>query len=163
MKVAKRFRWEAAHRLPWHRGDCRHLHGHSYTMFVELEGVPDERGMLIDFKDLKGAMQPLVEAWDHAVLVAEDDADLRQAVALLASKHVVLPFDTTAENLCVYAADYLVREARALLAQHGVTRLRVRVHETETCYAEVERAVGVSEEHRHAPGEEVSVTAYEHA
>lgn len=53
MKVAKRFRWEAAHRLPWHEGQCRHLHGHSYRMTVELRGDPSGDGMLMDFKHLK--------------------------------------------------------------------------------------------------------------
>ena len=37
MKVAKRFRWEGAHRLPWHAGLCRHLHGHSYALTVVFD------------------------------------------------------------------------------------------------------------------------------
>jgi 6-pyruvoyltetrahydropterin/6-carboxytetrahydropterin synthase len=141
MKVAKRFRWEAAHRLPWHEGGCQHLHGHSYAMTVELEGEPDARGMLIDFKALKRIVKPLVDAWDHATLVAEDDAPLRAALEQLGSRHYVLPFDTTSENLCAFAADYLGQRGYALLKQHRVRTLRVRIGETETCYAEVERPV----------------------
>lgn len=139
MKVAKRFRWEAAHRLPWHEGACRHLHGHSYRLMVELTGTPDARGMLIDFKHLKRLVTPLVDRFDHATLVAEDDAPLRAALEQLDSKHVVLPFDATAENLCTYVVDHLGRTGYAVLADHGVTHVRARLWETETCYADLER------------------------
>ena len=144
MTVAKRFRWEAAHRLPWHDGPCDNLHGHSYRMTVELEGIPDERGMLIDFQDVKRVLAPLVDAWDHAILVAETDDELRRIVAQTDWKHALLPFDTTAENLSTYVADHLCEEAADLLVAHGVTAVRVRLAETETCYAEAERRVTAS-------------------
>ncbi len=136
MKVAKRFRWEAAHRLPWHGGNCRHLHGHSYAMTVEMEGTPDARGMLVDFYEVKKVLRPLIEAWDHATLVAEDDAALLAALDALGSKRYVLPFDSTSENVAAYAAAFLTREAGVLLHEAGVERVTVRVAETETCYAE---------------------------
>ena len=141
MKVAKRFRWEAAHRLPWHTGGCQHLHGHSYRMRVELEGETGEHGMVIDFKEIKRVLAPLVDAWDHATLVADYDEPLREAVEQLGSKYAVLPFDTTSENMCRYVADYLTTEAADVLQRHGIERVRVRIHETETCYAEHEQLV----------------------
>ncbi len=141
MKIAKRFRWEAAHRLPWHEGVCRNLHGHSYRMIVELEGEPDARGMVLDFKHLKRALAPLVEAWDHAILVAETDAELLAVAKQTGWKHAVLPFDTTAENLSDYVAGYLCEHAAEMLRTHRIRRVRVRLEETETCYAEAERAV----------------------
>ena len=141
MKIAKRFRWEAAHRLPWHEGLCRNLHGHSYRMVVELEGDPDARGMVLDFQHLKQALAPLVEAWDHAILVADDDAELMQVARQTGWKHAVLPFDTTAENLSAYVAAYLCEQAAALLRSHRVRLVRVRLEETETCYAEAEQPV----------------------
>ena len=136
MKIAKRFRWEAAHRLPWHNGDCRFLHGHSYRMMVEVEGAPDERGMLLDFKHLKRVLKPLVDRMDHATLVAENDSDLRDALNALDTKQVVLPYDSTAENIASFVADHLVTEAAAVLDAHNITTVRVQVWETETCYAE---------------------------
>ncbi|MEM6648397.1 MAG: 6-carboxytetrahydropterin synthase [Bacteroidota bacterium] len=141
MRVAKRFRWEGAHRLPWHTGGCQHLHGHSYVMFVEVEGEPDERGMLIDFKAIKQIIRPLVEAWDHATLVAEDDAPLREALDLLGSKQYLLPYDSTSENLCRYVLDHMVNEGAEVLKAHRINRIRVRVQETETCYAVDERVL----------------------
>lgn len=149
MKVAKRFRWEAAHRLPWHEGQCRHLHGHSYRMVVELEGELDGNDMLLDFKHVKRILKPLVEKWDHAVLVSEDDAELREAMEGIGSKTYVLPCDSTAENLCAYVADYLLEHGREDLIEHQIDRVTVRLEETETCYAEVEKEVGVE----HQPSE----------
>jgi 6-pyruvoyltetrahydropterin/6-carboxytetrahydropterin synthase len=145
MKIAKRFRWEAAHRLPWHEGDCRFVHGHSYRMMVELTGEPDERGMLLDFKHLKRLLKPLIDAFDHATLVAENDDALLQSVQSLGSKVFVLPFDSTAENLCTYVADHLESEGARVLRGHGITALRVTVWETETCYAELHRTLSHAE------------------
>ena len=149
MKVAKRFRWEAAHRLPWHDGECKYLHGHSYRMMVEVEGTPDERGMLIDFKHLKKVLKPLVEKWDHATLVADYDSDLKEAAEALDSKYFVLPYDSTAENLATFVADYLGQEAYEVLEEKSVTALRVKVWETETCYADIQRPLSA-----YAPDEE---------
>ena len=136
MKVSKRFRWEAAHRLPWHTDGCQHLHGHSYVMWIELDGEPDKRGMVIDFKDIKDVIKPLVDAWDHAILVDETDQDLIKAIELLESKHYTLPYDTSSENLCLFVADYLKKNALELLKAHRITSMSIRVQETETCYAE---------------------------
>ena len=146
MKVSKRFRWEAAHRLPWHEGPCRFVHGHSYRMMVELEGEPtaDTPGggaMLIDFKHVKRLLMPLVDAMDHATLIRESDTDLRDAMAALDSKVYLLPYDSTAENLARHVAEHLRTEGRDVLRRHGVHTIRVQLWETETCYAEVERTV----------------------
>jgi len=49
MRIAKEFVWEMSHRLPYHEGNCKNIHGHSYKMELSLEGEPNENGMLIDF------------------------------------------------------------------------------------------------------------------
>jgi 6-pyruvoyltetrahydropterin/6-carboxytetrahydropterin synthase len=136
MKAAKWFKWEAAHRLPWHEGPCKHLHGHSYRMRVEVEGTPDERGMLIDFQHLKTIIGPLVDAWDHSTLIGQDDRVLYDACQMIGSKHYVFPYDTTSENLCRYVGEFLQDQATDMLADLGVRSVTIRLQETETCYAE---------------------------
>ncbi len=138
MKVAKSFGWEAAHRLPTHQGLCRNLHGHSYRMRVEMEGEPDEDGIVVDFQDIKKLVKPLVDKWDHSILAAESDAGLRELAGRLGDRLVVLPFETTAENLCRFFADYVVRHGATVLESRGIVSVRVRIHETETCFAEYE-------------------------
>ena len=53
MILRKEYGFEAAHFIYNHPGKCRNLHGHSYKLFVSLEGeVNPETGMIIDFDDL---------------------------------------------------------------------------------------------------------------
>lgn len=139
MKIAKRFRWEAAHRIPWHSGACANLHGHSYRMTVEVEGSPDEKGMVLDFKALKCLLSPLVKAWDHAILVSKNDEELLGICIQTNWKHYVVPFDTTAENLATCVADFLAPKLIEQTAGQLLTSLTIRLSETETCYAETVR------------------------
>lgn len=45
------------------------MHGHTYTLTVFLEGEVDAyTGWLVDFTDLKEAVDPLVKALDHRLL-----------------------------------------------------------------------------------------------
>jgi len=145
MKVAKEFRWEGAHRLPWHDGLCRNLHGHSYRMLVELSGPTDARGIVADFQEIKAWVRPLVSEWDHATLVAESDEELLSVVRGHGWRHVVLPYDTTAENLCRFAATWLLSRSGDRLLEIGVSRIRVRIMETGSSYAEFDLAVGAGE------------------
>ena len=139
MKIAKQFRWEAAHRIPWHKGDCSNLHGHSYRMTVALEGTPNAQGMLVDFQAVKDLLRPLVKSMDHAIIVAHDDHQLLNIIAQTDWKHVVLPFDSTAENLATHVIDFFCKHKSDLPTHHTLTKVTVRIAETETCYAEIER------------------------
>jgi 6-pyruvoyltetrahydropterin/6-carboxytetrahydropterin synthase len=104
-------------------------------MVVGLEGDLDDHGIVVDFKDVKRIVKPLVDAWDHATLISKADTDLMQAVELLNSRYFVLPFDSTCENLCRYVADRLRLDEKLL--ELRIRRITVRVHETETSYAEL--------------------------
>lgn len=71
MQIAKRFRFESAHRLPnvgpGHK--CARLHGHSFEVEVVLEGEVDATtGMVADFADISAAWAPLHEVLDHRYL-----------------------------------------------------------------------------------------------
>lgn len=136
IRVAKRFKWEAAHRIPGHAGLCRNFHGHSYRMFVEVEGTIRENGMVMDFHDIKQLVEPLVDQWDHAVLVGANDQELLEIINKTDWKHFVFPGDTTAELIVQYVLDFLSHQKGDLLRQQGMIRLRVKVRETETSYAE---------------------------
>ncbi len=161
MRVSKRFRWEAAHRLPWHEEGCQHLHGHSYVLWIEVDGVPDDRGMVIDFKAIKQAIKPLVDAWDHSILVAAGDQALLDAISLLQSKHYVFPYDTTSENLCRFVSDYVRQQAFDVFVAHRVSSLTVRVQETETCYAELQVDLPVAASSAVGAGARTLATAHE--
>jgi len=70
MMLRKEYRFEAAHFIHNHPGKCRNLHGHSYRLFVCLEGkVNAETGMILDFEDLSRIVREhVIERLDHHFL-----------------------------------------------------------------------------------------------
>jgi len=146
MLITRRLEFDAGHRIPDHRSQCRHLHGHRYALEITLAGEIISQagdpadGMVMDFSQVKAlAMQHLVDAWDHAFLVHRGD---RPVVDFLAS----LPEHKTVVLDCVPTAENLVRTAFAILdAVYRDTygnRLRLerlRLYETPNCWAEAVR------------------------
>jgi 6-pyruvoyltetrahydropterin/6-carboxytetrahydropterin synthase len=70
-RLTKTFRFEAAHWLPTfpegHK--CRRMHGHSFYVDVVVEGEVDPaRGYLMDFGEMKAAIEPLRVRLDHYLL-----------------------------------------------------------------------------------------------
>jgi 6-pyruvoyltetrahydropterin/6-carboxytetrahydropterin synthase len=134
MKIAKEFRWEMGHRLQCHKGKCYNLHGHSYKLVVEFTGGINETGMVLDYFDVKEIIGPLVEELDHTVIVSKNDQQLLEMLQKLNSAHVIVNFDTTAENLCFY----FLNKIKDKELPSKITHIKVRVCETENTYAEEE-------------------------
>lgn len=62
-------KFDAAHHLPNYEGKCRNMHGHTWTVTVELtEPVDSNTGMVMDFKDLKEIVNKIITDLDHKVL-----------------------------------------------------------------------------------------------
>jgi 6-pyruvoyltetrahydropterin/6-carboxytetrahydropterin synthase len=147
--ITRKLEFDAGHRIPDHRSQCRNLHGHRYVLeitlrgdLVDTEGASD-RGMVMDFADVKAlAMEHLVSKWDHAFLVYARDEVVRSFLEQMADhKTVVIDRIPTVENLAAIAFDLL---ANVYDAHYGVNlRLeRVRLYETPNCWADVERQPG---------------------
>ena len=146
LTITRKLEFDAGHRIPDHRSQCRNLHGHRYVLevtlqgdTVETEGAPD-RGMVMDFADVKAlANQHLVDLWDHAFLVFAGDTLVRGFLETLPGhKTVVIDRIPTVENLAAIAFDIL---ANVYDAHYGVNlRLhKLRLYETPNCWAEVTR------------------------
>lgn len=136
--IAKRFSFEAAHRLANHDGKCRNLHGHSYVIEVGVEGplnwrsgAPDE-GMVVDFSVVSDLFKEHVYSkCDHAYLHASDGSD---PIPENVGKVAELPIQATTAELI---AAWILGEMGGAL-RHPVARVAfVRVYETATSYAEV--------------------------
>ncbi len=132
MKIAKEFTWEMGHRLPFHSGKCKNLHGHSYKCLVELTGDPDKNGMVMDYYDLKKVVEPILDDLDHSFMVYEKDIEMIEILEKLNSRKVVVEFETTAENICIY----LLNKIKSSKLPKNIHSLKVRVLETENSYAE---------------------------
>ena len=68
-KIAKEFKWEMSHRLPYHQGPCKNLHGHTYKLEVVVKGDIRKDGMLMDFNELKEVVNSsILDLLDHSNL-----------------------------------------------------------------------------------------------
>lgn len=110
--IAREYRFESAHRLPKlpPTHKCSNLHGHNYRIVVYAAGELDERGFVMDFAELDAIVDPLIKQVDHRTL--NDIPGLENPTAEL------------------IAAWFLERIPAAS---------RVRVYETDECYAELSR------------------------
>jgi 6-pyruvoyltetrahydropterin/6-carboxytetrahydropterin synthase len=149
MLITRRLEFDAGHRIPDHKSQCRHLHGHRYAIEITLSGnIIDQagdaaNGMVMDFSQVKElAMTHLVGRWDHAFLVYEGD---RAIVDFLASipdhKTVVLDRVPTAENLARLAFDCLDAVYRDTYGNQ-LRLAQVRLYETPNCWADATRPQG---------------------
>lgn len=134
MKIAKEFTWEMGHRLSFHNGGCRNLHGHSYKCMIELTGEPDQNGMVMDYYDLKKVVEPILNELDHAFMVYKNDKELIAALEQLNSRKVIVDFESTAENICLY----LLEKIKSSNLPPNIHEVKIRVSETENSYAEKE-------------------------
>ena len=121
--VSKEFTFDAAHHLHDYEGKCKNLHGHTYRAVLGLSGYTDERGLMIDFGDIK-------EIWKQKIEIYLDHRYLNETLP---------PMNTTAENIVVWIYEKL---AKALLEKPQYNGARVefiRLYETPTSYAEARR------------------------
>ncbi len=105
VRLSKTFTFEAAHYLPsfpeGHK--CRRMHGHSFKIDVIVEGdIPAGQHHLVDYGDIKAAIEPVRTQLDHYCLNDIDGLNhptserlaqwlwkrLRAALPLLSEIHV---------------------------------------------------------------------------
>ncbi len=59
----------AGHYLRNYKGKCENPHGHNYKVRVTLAGRDlDKAGLLLDFRDLKEVMKPVIDRLDHQMM-----------------------------------------------------------------------------------------------
>jgi len=134
MRVTKTYRTETAHRLMDYDGKCSHLHGHSYKWEVTITGGLDKSGMVIDFKDLKKILNTVIGSLDHALVLRGDDpflGNIPKATNGDRQRLIIMSANPTAENMAIMVASNIKD-----LLPVDVSLYSVRVHETETCFAE---------------------------
>jgi 6-pyruvoyltetrahydropterin/6-carboxytetrahydropterin synthase len=61
--------FSSGHFLRNYKGKCEHPHGHNYKVRITLCGETlDAAGLLLDFRDLKQVMHPVIDRIDHQML-----------------------------------------------------------------------------------------------
>jgi 6-pyruvoyltetrahydropterin/6-carboxytetrahydropterin synthase len=143
MHITTRLEFDAGHRIPSHKSQCRNLHGHRYAIEITLsgdiilqEGI-SENGMVMDFSDVKAiARRAVVDVWDHAFLVYRGDQVILDFLRTLPEhKTVVMETVPTAENMAAEAFRILQAEYRDTYGNH-LKLERVRLYETPNSWAD---------------------------
>lgn len=135
VKIGKEFVWEMSHRLPFHAGPCKNIHGHSYKMRLELEGEPNHNRMLIDFYDIEAIVRPLLDKIDHSFIVDKNDTIMLPFLKENNFKHYEIDNFSTAEDMSYYFMESLKPEFQKY---NNIRKLRVRIYETSDAWAESE-------------------------
>ena len=127
-RVVRQIDFCYGHRLIRYEGKCRHLHGHNGRAEITLEGPAlDERGMLVDFGDIKQTVQRWIdETLDHNMLLCRHDP-LVETLQAAGERLYLMDENPTAENIARLIYDH-AREA-------GLPVVEVRLWETPNCHA----------------------------
>lgn len=128
---------------------CEAVHGHNWTVGVDVEGPPGPHGMVIDFIALRDALAEIVTRLDHRMLLPTKNRFLVVTTAagpggrpettvtfrdrrwvFPAEECVLLPVaNTTAE----WIARWIGGELRDRLAAHGLATLAALRVEVDEC------------------------------
>jgi 6-pyruvoyltetrahydropterin/6-carboxytetrahydropterin synthase len=143
MQITTRLEFDAGHRIPDHKSQCRNLHGHRYALEITLSGDiisannVSENGMVMDFSDVKKiARESVVDVWDHAFLVFKDDSAVLAFLDSLPNhKTVVFPTVPTAENMAAEAFKILKNQYKDTYGNQ-LKLERVRLYETPNSWAD---------------------------
>lgn len=130
MVLTKEFTFDSAHRLTFHIGKCRNLHGHTWKVVIRIEAGT---GDFFDFGIIKSVIH---EELDHALLYWEGDKVLTKFVESNASENFrskKFPFETTAENLSQWIKLRIVDRWEVLTEE----RVKVQLFETGNSCVEV--------------------------
>lgn len=119
ISVCKKFGFCYGHKLPGYDGKCSRYHGHNADVEVEVVrtyGRSSYDSMIMDFRDLKDIVDPILEKLDHFDLTEFFDEP------------------PIAETICKFISNEIRRDL-----PKGVDLVRIRVSETPTSWAEWRR------------------------
>lgn len=139
IRLTREFSFEMAHALEGYDGLCRHVHGHSYKLFVTVSGTPcddpasPKYGMVMDFGDLKAIVNRLVvDPHDHALVLRQtpENMQLLEQVREKWERVYLVDYQPTCEQM-------IARFARQIAAElpEGVKLAELKLYETEKSHA----------------------------
>ena len=109
--------FDSAHFLSGYNGKCANIHGHTWTIEVEVRAnslitAGEKRGMVIDFSDLKKSVKALADRYDHTLIY--EQGSLRESTLNALREEgfslTELPVRPTAENFAKLFYEALSKE-----------------------------------------------------
>lgn len=121
--------FDGAHFLAGYEGKCSNLHGHRWRVILKiktdsLQAEGQQRGMIVDFSDVKNALKKETDFFDHS-FIYETGSLKESTVAALVDENFEIhevPFRPTAENFSKYFYEKF--------KEYGFTVAEVTVYET---------------------------------
>jgi len=145
----------AAHIVHTTDTPCQRLHGHNWRILVEIEGLIQEDGMIVDFTEIKGIINQL----DHKLLLPSDNMNFilgreNECITFhIGSKRYMIPrCDVMQLPIPVVTAEYMAQliaediykemlagghaELKVPQINVSIPNVKVTVYESEKSYAE---------------------------
>ncbi len=146
MIIRKKFKFEGAHIVR----DCssdrckKSLHGHSYVVEVFLSSTKLDFGQMVyDFGLTKGTIKDVVDSFDHAYAMWNKESDdFKSFIKNNSDRYVEMPVSPSAECFALtflFVIDKVLQATQTNNGEGEVGVKSVRVHETDTGYAEAFR------------------------
>lgn len=143
MIIRKLFKFEGAHIVR----DCsserckKSIHGHSYVVEVFLTSDKLDNGqMIVDFGLLKGTIKDFVDSFDHAYSAwRKESEEFLNFIAEQSDRFIFMPVSPSAEMYSLmffFVIDKIINQTVFNNGEGSVKLHSVRVHETDTGYAE---------------------------
>lgn len=121
--------FDSAHFLHGYEGKCSNIHGHRWKIEVTVQNAflqrsGQQRGMIMDFSDLKKALELIANHYDHSLIYEKNTLkqDTMDCLKRDGFRLVEVPFRPTAENLA--------RHLFMILKERGFRPHNVTVYET---------------------------------
>lgn len=121
--------FDSAHFLYGYKGKCSNIHGHRWKIEVtvrssSLQETGNQKGMIMDFSDLKKEVKAIADYYDHALIFEENTlkSDTLQCLERDGFRLIKISFRPTAENFA--------KHFYTLLKEKGCQVSRVSVYET---------------------------------
>lgn len=132
LSVTKIFTFEAAHAISNYKGDCQHIHGHSYKLYISITAKKlNNSQMVIDFKDLKLLVNlHILNKLDHTLMLKKS-AYNKSIIKNYSGKLLWLKFEPTAEYLVLYIKNILEAQLPKRLSINKIV-----LYETENSFVE---------------------------
>lgn len=133
--ATKEITFDMAHRLSFHEGKCKNIHGHTYKLQATFEADVLENGLVVDFYNINTLLKKITDVFDHSIMLYNGDGVnvvLLSVLKQCGMKIVETDYEPTAENMA--------KEIFEILSNKNTDRCRVtkvRLYETPTSYAEV--------------------------
>lgn len=123
IKIEKKYYFYAGHRNKSAGVKCGRLHGHTYDVKCFFKFTEMTNGVTMLFSDIDKKVEPIVKYFDHYFILWDKDP-LVDILKDANEPHIVVPFETSAENMSIYIFNK-IKEA-------GLPITRIELAETKS-------------------------------